>query len=160
MRYYKQSLQLDAEQPRCWADYGRLLLQIGKTKTGVKALRNALKLSPDDPAVVGKLVEGLCLAGRAKEAKSALKAARFRNCRDPRFVKLWNDFLYEQARDGQATRPAAEEPVILPFVRRAAVVPTPKGPGTVVRMDDASKAGPAPAGAGQTLRRETCSMNW
>src|SRR4051812_21195412 len=94
VRYYKQSLQLDAEQPRCWADYGRLLLQIGKLKTAAKAFRAARKLAPDEPAVIAKVVEGLCLAGRPAEAKSELKAARFRNPRDPRFVKLWNDFLY------------------------------------------------------------------
>src|SRR4029078_2660448 len=107
--------------PRCWADYGRLLLQIGKLKTATKACRAARKLAPHNPAVSAKVVERLCLAGRPAEAKSELKAARFRNPRDPRFVKLWNDFLYQQIRDDQASPPMAEEAVSLPVVRQAAL---------------------------------------
>ncbi len=124
-------------------------VQIGKPKAAVKALRNAETLSPDEPSILAKVVEGLCLAGYAAQAKSVLKAARFRNPRDPRFVKLWNDFLYEQIRDEQSVPPVAEEPVILPFVRRAAVVPTRLGSGTIVRMDIASTRAPHLPGQAQ-----------
>src|SRR5439155_923816 len=84
-------------------------------------LRKALALDPDNPVVVGRLVEGLCLADRAAEARKVLQAARFRHPRDSRFRKLWNDFQFRQLAGEQYTPPVAEEPVILPFVRRAAL---------------------------------------
>jgi tetratricopeptide (TPR) repeat protein len=143
-RYYRQALNLDPDQPRWWCDFGRLLLQIGRAQKGIVALRKALTLDPDNPVVVGKLVEGLCLADRAGEARAILRAARFRNPRDPRFRKLWNDFQFRQVADEQYTKPAAEEPVILPFVRLA-VLPEatpPQLPGRIVRLDHGSKPAP------------------
>jgi tetratricopeptide (TPR) repeat protein len=144
VRYYRQALRLDPDQPRWWTDLGRLLLQIGKTQKGVTALRKAVALDGDDPVIVARLVEGLCLADRAGEAQRVLRDARFRNQRDPRFRKLWNDFQFRQVQESQAEPPGAPEPVILPFVRRASV-PAPAAaqlPGRIVRMDEASKSTP------------------
>src|SRR5436190_5075397 len=73
VRYYRQALRLDPDQPRWWADFGRLLLQIGKTQKGVVALRKAVSLDADDPVIVARLVEGLCLADRTSEARKALR---------------------------------------------------------------------------------------
>jgi Flp pilus assembly protein TadD len=148
VRYYRQALRLDPDQPRWWADFGRLLLQIGKPGKGVAALKKALRLDPDNPVIVAKLVEGLCLADRAVTARKVLRDARFRNPRDSRFRKLWNDFQFKQIHEAQFEPPTVPEPVILPFVRRALVedapvadnVEAPKG--RIVRIDRASKPAP------------------
>jgi Flp pilus assembly protein TadD len=147
VRYYRQALRLDCDQPRWWADYGRLLLQIGKTAKGVNALRKAVRLDADDPVVIDRLVEALCLADRPAEARRTLREARFRHPRDARFRKLWNDFQFKQISESQYEPPVAAEPVILPFVRRASLpVPAAETPapskGRIVRMDQASKPAP------------------
>jgi Flp pilus assembly protein TadD len=145
VRYYRQALRLDPDQPRWWADFGRLLLQIGRTQKGVVALRKAARLDDDDAVIVARLVEGLCLADRPSEARRVLRDARFRHPHDPRFRKLWNDFQFRQIQESQTDKPAASEPVILPFVLRAAL-PAPdaqsQSPGRIVRIDQASKPAP------------------
>jgi tetratricopeptide (TPR) repeat protein len=142
VRYYRQALRLDPDQPRWWSDFGRLLLQVGRTQKGVVALRKSAELAADEPVIIGRLVEGLCLAGRAAEARSVLRAARFRNPRDARFRKLWNDYQFRQIHEEQYGRPAAEEPVILPFVRRQALPEVPQVPGRILRLDSGSKPAP------------------
>jgi len=142
VRYYRQAVQLDPDQPRWWLDFGFLLLQTGKLQKGISALRKAAVIAPDDPAILSRLVEGLCLADRETEARSLLKAARFRNPRDERFRKLWNDFQFRTIHESQHRRPPVEEPVILPFVRRAGLPVTPQLPGRIVRLDRASKPSP------------------
>src|SRR5690349_8581732 len=84
VRYYRQALRLDPDQPRWWSDFGRLLLQVGKAQKAVVALRKAASLDADDPVIVARLVEGLCLADRAGEARKLLREARFRHPRDLR----------------------------------------------------------------------------
>jgi len=141
-RYYRQAVQLDPDQPRWWTDFGFLLLQTWKLRKGIAALRRAASLAPDSPAVLGRLVEGFCLAGRESEARSLLKAARFRHPRDERFRKLWNDFQFRTAHEEQQRPAPIEEPVILPFVRRASLPDVAPIPGRIVRLDRASKAAP------------------
>jgi tetratricopeptide (TPR) repeat protein len=142
-RYYRQALRLDPDQPRWWADFGRLLLQLGKARKAVVALRKAASLDSNDPVIVARLVEGLCLADRPAEARRVLRDARFRHPRDARFRKLWNDFQFRQISESQTEPPAAAEPVILPFVRRASLPPAAvQMPGRIVRLDEASKPAP------------------
>lgn len=141
-RYYRQAVQLDPDQPRWWLDYGFLLMQTGKLKKGLIALRKAAVLAPDDPEILQRLVEGLCMAGRPSEARSILKAARFRHPRDERFRRVWNDFQFRMLHEAQDSQPHVEEPVILPFVRRANLANLPRVPGRIVRMDAGSRPTP------------------
>ena len=129
------ALRLDPDQSRWWADFGKLLLQVGKPQKGVVALKKAFRLDSDDPAIVARLVEGLCLADRATEARAVLREARFRHPHDSRFRKLWNDFQFQQISDSQFEPAAAPEPVILPFVRRAGL---PVAPAAEARWRGAS----------------------
>jgi hypothetical protein len=71
-----------------------------------------------------------------------LKAARFRHPRDERFRKLWNDFQFRMAHEEQQRPTPVEEPVILPFVRRASVPDVAPMPGRIVRLDRGSKSAP------------------
>jgi len=145
VRYYEQAVQLDGDQPRYWGDFGRLLLQLGRTEEGVAALKKAVEISPDDPATVARLVEGLCLNDQAAEARDVLRAARFRNPKDRRFRKLWADFQFKQLHESQAPPAKLDEPVFLPFVRRAVLpeVPeVPKLPGRRIRLDRGSVSKP------------------
>ena len=125
LKHYRRSLRLDPDQPTCLVDYGLLCVELGRAGAGLRALRRAVRLRPDDPDVVGAAVEAMCEVDRANEARRLLLAARFRNARDPRFQRLWDDFQFQQARTAQAAKrggrkSSAGEPVVLPFVRPAA----------------------------------------
>lgn len=123
-QHYRKSLALDPNQPRCLGEFGLLALRLGQTEEGLQSLRRAVEMAPSDPQAASRLAEGLRLEGRDDEARDALRAARFRNSRDPRFVKLWNDFQFRQLRETQKERGSmtasgtdATRTHLLPFVR-------------------------------------------
>jgi tetratricopeptide (TPR) repeat protein len=129
-KHFRQSLELDPNQPRCLSEYGIVALCLGHNEAGLKALRRGVDLAPDDPDTVAKLVEGLCLAEQPAEARLALRAALFRNPRHPQFRKLWNDFqwdeLYEEQeaqREANRSVPEDDEPALLPYVPRETSAP-------------------------------------
>ena len=145
--HYEKAIASEPEQPRCLAAYGLLLLRLDRKEEGLAALSRAVDLKPNDPAIVNKLVNGLCRTGRANEAESVLRAARFRNPREARFQRLWNDFMFQRLhKKQQARREAAPDAwteekasAILPFIRPAA---TTLAEGTI-RQDQAEPlAGP------------------
>jgi len=149
--HYRRSLELDPTPVKCQSEYGLLQVRLGQTEEGLARLRQAAEQAPDDADAVAKLAKGLRLAGRTDEAAAALRAALFRNPRAPRFRKLWNEYQFQQLRQGQdrarvrrAMRQPDEGPVILPFVRLdrphaptgaphgdgpATVAPPPRRPG-------------------------------
>jgi tetratricopeptide (TPR) repeat protein len=123
-QHYRKSLALEPNQPRCLGEFGLLALRLGQTEEGLQSLRRAVELVPGDPQAVSRLAEGLRLEGQDDEARDVLRAARFRNPRDARFVKLWNDFQFRALRETQEQRGQAADasadamrPHVLPFVR-------------------------------------------
>jgi tetratricopeptide (TPR) repeat protein len=123
-QHYRRSLELDPNQPRCHSELGLLALRLGQTEDGLQHLRRAVELAPHDPDAVRDLAEGLRLEGQDDAARDALRAGRFRNPRDPRFLKLWNDFhfrlLHETQQSREESTPAEGglcRPHILPFLR-------------------------------------------
>ena len=79
------------------------------------------------------------------ELETAGYIERRRNPKDRRFRKLWNDFQFQQLHDRQSPPAELDEPVILPFVRRAVLpdVPqAPKLPGRRIRLDRGSASKP------------------
>jgi Tfp pilus assembly protein PilF len=146
--HYRRALELDPGHVKCLADYGHLLLRLGQTDEGLDRLRQAAERAPEDVEVLGKLVKGLRLAGRADEARSVLQIALFRNSRSPRFRKLWNEFRFQQTRRRRETERLhaegehadGEQPVLLPFVRLVANGPTGSECPTVVRHDETDAA--------------------
>jgi Tfp pilus assembly protein PilF len=141
--YFRRAIELDPERVPCLAEGGLLAVRLGRTDEGLALLRRAVDRDPDNVDVVMKHVKGLRLAGKGDEARAALRAALFRNPRSPAFRRLWDEFLFQQARrrqDSQRRRrrlaAAAEEPVLLPFVRpRQGDPASPRldGPATVGR---------------------------
>ncbi|MBY0525988.1 MAG: tetratricopeptide repeat protein [Gemmataceae bacterium] len=155
--HFRKSLELDPKQPHCLRDYGQLLLRTGQVDAALQTLRSALELAPDDPTIVGKLVRGLRRAKLGDEARAILLAARFRNPRDGRFVRLYNDFMFRQLRNRQtkARRAVAaqtdEGPVLLPFVRARDTAPLVVD-DKVIRLDQA-EATSAPHTPPRSVRR-------
>jgi tetratricopeptide (TPR) repeat protein len=144
-KHYRRSLEIDPDQPECLVRHGELLLHLGQREEGLGCLCRAVELSPNDPEVVGKLANGLRLANQVEEARSVLRAALFRNRRDGRFHKLWNDFRFQEVRRQQVAerQQEAEEdgedgPALLPFPRPgtpAAPDETPRPSRKLVRQD-------------------------
>src|SRR5262249_4974 len=144
--HYRKSLQLDPRQPRCLGEFGLLALRLGQTEEGLTCLRRAVELAPDDADAVGRLVKGLEHLDGPDEARAILRAALFRNPRDSRFRKLWNDFRFQQLREAQETErhrkalvdSAGDGPVLLPFVRPEPGTEQVQPGGKRVRRDAAS----------------------
>ena len=136
--HYRRSLELDAQQPACLAEFGLFAVRLGHADEGLKSLRQALALKGDEPELLGKLAEALRLAGRPEEARSELRAALFRNPRDRRYRRLWADYQFRQLRRQQQARQAhrrdAEGPVLLPFVASARPAGG-SGHGKILRHD-------------------------
>jgi tetratricopeptide (TPR) repeat protein len=138
-KYYKQALDLDPAQPKWWSAYGKLLTEIGRPAEAVAAHKRALELANNEPAMIKRAVEALCLNDQSDEARQLLIDARFRNPRDPRFRKIWNDFQFTQAAESQGPRSHAE-PVILPFVRLAGLPRTGNRERIIVKLNEARPA--------------------
>jgi tetratricopeptide (TPR) repeat protein len=135
LAHYRQALAIEPRHPRYLTDFGLTALRAGRVREGLQSLRHALELAPDDAGVVGKAVEGLAQRGRYREALRVLRAALFRNPRQPRFRRLWNDVRFQQLHAAQQARrveAAAAEgagPRLLPFVASpAAARPARIGP--------------------------------
>jgi tetratricopeptide (TPR) repeat protein len=120
--HYLRSLELEPEQPDCLSRLGYLQVELGEVEDGLDRLHKAVQLAPHDPALLRRHVDGLRLADRFEEARSAILAARFRNPRDARFQKVWNDFQFEELRHKQNQGfqtdigTSENEPVLLPFI--------------------------------------------
>lgn len=141
-QYYRRSLELDSCQTDCLCAYGLLAVRLGQVDEGLRSLQRAVDLASDDPEVLDQLVQGLLLAHRAGEARSALLAARFRHPRDHRFEALWRDFQFQQVRKEQenscrASNPFSEEdePILLPFVQPASNTSKGTMGGKILRHD-------------------------
>jgi tetratricopeptide (TPR) repeat protein len=128
LQHYQTSLDLDSQQTDCLCAHGLLALRLGQTQVGLRSLRAAVELAPDDLKVLPRVVTALRLANRSNEARGLLLAARFRHPHDGRYQKMWNDFQFHAARREQdavrqqrnALGQDEEEPVLLPFVRPSA----------------------------------------
>jgi Tfp pilus assembly protein PilF len=147
--HYERSLEIDPDQADCLSDFGLLALCTDREEEGLDALRRAAALEPDDPEIVGKLVEGLSEMGEVEEARQTLRAGLFRNSRDPHFQKLWSDFQFQQLWEAQARERGefieqeieSDEPVVLPFDRATVPFARPKPARKPIRHDGAAAFG-------------------
>jgi tetratricopeptide (TPR) repeat protein len=147
--HYRKSLHLDPDQAHCLSEFGLLALRLGQTEEGLRCLRRAVELAPNNPNFVRKLAEGLREEGQVQEARRVLRAALFRNGRDHRFRQLWNDFQFQQLhqeqqrqrRNASATA-GGGGPVLLPFVRLAAETVPGRPRRKIIRHDPPSPPSP------------------
>jgi Tfp pilus assembly protein PilF len=122
LEHCRRAVRLAPRHAGYLSTFGLLAVRQGREEEGLDALRRAAELAPDSPRVLRRLARGLSLLDRGEEARSVLLAARFRNGRDARFQRLWDDFRFEQLhlQQRQARRRAAEVdggPNVLPFLR-------------------------------------------
>lgn len=126
MSCYRRSLKLGPDQIDCLCDGGLLAIRLGQIEEGLTYLRRAAELSPDDIDTLECLVKGLLSAECPNEARAAVRAAMFRNPRDSRFRKVWNDLQFQMLSEAQAAAKAQtqaaqdDRPVLLPFIRPVA----------------------------------------
>jgi tetratricopeptide (TPR) repeat protein len=120
-RHYRRSLTLAPRQVRCRGEAGLLAIEQGQTGKGLALLRQAVEQAPGEAGAVGRLVKGLCLAGRREDALAVARTALFQAPRCLRLRRLWADLHLAGLRRQQdldaAQQAADEEPVLLPFVR-------------------------------------------
>lgn len=132
--HYRRCCKLDPENAEYWCALGLYTLDLGETGEGLKALRRAGALAPDNHEILGAVVKGLREVGAIDEARKLLQTALFRNPRDQRFRDLWAQHQFqllhaEQQDDEQPAEPHKQRgPVILPFARPTpGVTPLPGG---------------------------------
>jgi len=151
--HLRQALEIEPDNVRCLTDFGLLLIRMGQNEEGLGKLRRAAEIAPDQPDVLAKVVKGLRLSGGSDEAQSLLRAALFRNSRNPRFRKLWSDFQLEALRRRQETARLRrrnnpdEGPVLLPFLRVEPEAPSAEVHATILRSDE------GPAATARAARR-------
>jgi tetratricopeptide (TPR) repeat protein len=128
---YRRCTKLDPENPAYWCALGLCALRQGETLAGLKALRRAQALAPENDEILSQVAQGLRDAGATAEAKKLLLAALFRHPRDQRFRDLWTDHQFhmlhgaQQETEQPSQPPNKRGPVILPFSR-----PAPEDTGT------------------------------
>jgi tetratricopeptide (TPR) repeat protein len=125
--HYRRCLALEPQHAAYYCDYAAHALRYGQRAAGLKALRRAAELAPDDPETLSSVASGLRKANRAEEAKALLRAARFRNPREPRWRTLLDQHHFEllvarQHEERRVPPPAEHVPVILKLPRKKARV--------------------------------------
>jgi Tfp pilus assembly protein PilF len=154
--HYLRSLELDPQQGKCQSDSGLLAVRLGRTEEGLARLRLAVEQAPEEMEALRKLVKGLRLAGRGDEARAAIRAGLFRNPRNSRFRKLWQDYQFTQLRRKQQSERRARRSetttraVLLPFPHPLASAPAAILPDTI-RLDGPATV--APPHTPRTVRR-------
>jgi tetratricopeptide (TPR) repeat protein len=148
MQNYRLCLQKDSENPYFHCDAGLFALEQGLTEEGLGYLRKAVKLAPSDVELLSDVVRGLQENGLLVEAREVAIAARFQNGRDPRFLRLWNEFRFRETHLEQKQtdkRHVAKLGVMQPrdcLVFEELTTQTPSG-RQLIRRDNASRpAGP------------------
>jgi Tfp pilus assembly protein PilF len=148
LKHYRRAVELDSENAFYHADAGLFAVSNGQVELGLRWLRTAAKLAPSDPEVVGDVVRVLQEQGHGDEAHELARSALFRNSRDPRFVRLWNDCRFQevhrhqqQIKSRQVVRAAATEaPNLLSFHKLTVMTPT----GRKLLRRDGASARPTP----------------
>jgi tetratricopeptide (TPR) repeat protein len=142
-RYYRQALELAPDDPLVLQECGQYAVQMGRTRKGMKLLRRARELAPDNLDIIAALVEAQEDLHDFDAARQTLRLARFRFAGNSRFQQLSHDLefrqLCRQQRDQVAAPAVVKRPETVPFLR----LHSPEGKKIrVVRQDVSSRGGP------------------
>jgi tetratricopeptide (TPR) repeat protein len=123
--FYARAVELEADQPTYWLDFGSFLFKIGKRKAALKAIRRAYTLGITDVEIVGEVAEVLRREAYADEATTKVRAALFHSHGCARFRQLWQQHQFalihlrqQKSKPNEAER-QSDRSVILPFVTGA-----------------------------------------
>jgi tetratricopeptide (TPR) repeat protein len=142
--YYARAVELEADEPTYWVDFGSYLFTIGKTKEALKAVRKAYTLGIANAEIVGQVAEVLRREDHSDEATAKVRAALFHNHGAAEFRRLWQQHQFALVHATQMKKSAGarrnEEPAFLPFV-----APPPQGKyvqlgAKTIRIDQAEPA--------------------
>jgi len=95
VRHYARCVKLEPKNAHFQCDYAYAALNAGMTEKGLKALRTAARLAPDDAETLSLVVRGLVSEGHDDEARRLVRAAMFRNPRDYRFKTIWQSLQFD-----------------------------------------------------------------
>jgi tetratricopeptide (TPR) repeat protein len=120
----RNALQIEPENPDYWAFYGVLCIRSKLCKSGLLAIRKAMKLAPCESGVLEESLAGLVHLGRTEEAKVRLMRARFRRPKDAELTRLWNRFRFDEAANAQRAKSTPNKkamsfPTLAPEAKRA-----------------------------------------
>lgn len=101
INHFRRCIKLDPRNPHYWCDYAYACINAEEMEKGLKALRKAHRLAPDDAEVLSIIVHALRNEGHEGEAKQMLRSALFRNPKDSRFRNLWDRFQFDLLFDRQ-----------------------------------------------------------
>jgi hypothetical protein len=142
--YYARAVELEADEPTYWVDFGSYLFTIGKTKEALKAVRKAYTLGIANPEIVGQVAEVLRREDHSDEATAKVRAALFHNHGAAEFRRLWQQHQFALVHAKQMKKSVSargnEKPTFLPFV-----APPPQGKyvqlgAKTIRIDQAEPA--------------------
>jgi tetratricopeptide (TPR) repeat protein len=148
MHHFRIAIKLDPETSFYHVDGGKFAAKHGDLALGLKWLRRAAELAPNDPELIGEVVDCLQELDQLEEAQDIARSALFRNGGDRRFQALWNDMRFEEAHQRQqqsqkrrrVRRAVSEGPVRLQFLKLTVETPTGR---KLVRRDGPAEP-PAP----------------
>jgi len=101
-------------------DSARYHADRGQKAKALMLFRRAVDAGGDNPAIVGRVAQGLRELGEMEEAREVLRLAMFRHPRDRRFRQLWQGQQFQQLwsrQQGDRPTSAPAATAILQFPR-------------------------------------------
>jgi Flp pilus assembly protein TadD len=95
--HFRKAVELEPNHPTYLMDYGVCLLAWDEAEAGLEHLRRAVEQEPDDVKYVRPLALKLVESDQPEAARQTVVHALFRNPRNARFKKLWNEVRFSQA---------------------------------------------------------------
>jgi tetratricopeptide (TPR) repeat protein len=142
---FRSGIRRDPDNAIGHCDAGLFALQEGNGDEGIRLLKRAVELAPEDADLLRDVVQGLQRYGHYHEARELATLARFRHSRDRRFLKVWDDCRFGesvrlQQEDATERAPQDTPAACLSFLRLTVETPTGR---KLIRRDPATKpAGP------------------
>jgi Tfp pilus assembly protein PilF len=140
--HYRLAAELGEDDPAFLSEYGTFLCEHGKPVRGLKMLREAARLAPEDVDILEAVVAALVDANHFEEARKLLSQARFGSTHPAEVECLREQMELQITLQRQKCRKAksnADEPAVIPFPQsdREACSPAfgTEGDSMIIRAD-------------------------